>query len=30
MSCSAVDQVGEDGERSWTVTLVLLEEDLAG
>ncbi len=24
-----VDQVDEDGERSWAVTLIVLEEDLA-
>jgi Protein of unknown function (DUF3126) len=24
-----VDQVDEDGERSWVVTLIVLEEDLA-
>ena len=23
-----IDQVDEEGERSWTVTLVVLEEDL--
>ena len=25
-----VDQVDEEGERSWVVTLVVLAEDLAG
>ena len=25
-----IDQVDEEGERSWTVTIVVLEEDLAG
>ena len=25
-----VDQVDEDGERSWAVTLIVLEEDLEG